>query len=145
MENERNNKPVPAQWLYMLNSSHIQRKLEQGPKLKAIFESGRKPAEIVEELYLTILSRFPTPDEVKNAESYGVCQRAGQAARQVRQARPSGLTLKRRDDWVDIAWRLINSTEFLLSALESSESTAMTAPTSGTLSVMAPNRIDTRI
>ena len=44
MENERNNKPVPAQWLHMLNSSHIQRKLDQGPKLKAIFESGRKPA-----------------------------------------------------------------------------------------------------
>ena len=43
MENERNNKPVPAQWLHMLNSSHIQRKLEQGPKLKAIFDSGRKP------------------------------------------------------------------------------------------------------
>ena len=61
MENERNNKPVPAQWLHMLNSSHIQRKLEQGPKLKAIFESGRKPQEIVEELYLTILSRLPTP------------------------------------------------------------------------------------
>ena len=61
MENERNNKPVPAQWLHMLNSSHIQRKLEQGPKLKAIFESGRKPAEIIEELYLTILSRPPSP------------------------------------------------------------------------------------
>ena len=51
----------PAQWLHLLNSSHIQRKLEQGPKLKAIFDSGRKPPEIVEELYLTILSRFPTP------------------------------------------------------------------------------------
>lgn len=60
MENERNNKPVAAQWLHMLNSSHIRLKLEQGPRLKAIFESGRKPAEIVEELYLTILSRRPT-------------------------------------------------------------------------------------
>ena len=69
MENERDNKPVPAQWLHMLNSSHIQRKLEQGPKLKAIFESGRKPDEIVEELYLTILSRFPTADEVKTSRS----------------------------------------------------------------------------
>ena len=28
--------PMPAQWLHLLNSSHIQRKLEQGPKLKAI-------------------------------------------------------------------------------------------------------------
>ena len=51
MENERDNKPVPAQWLHMLNSSHIQRKLEQGPKLKAIFDSGRKAGEIVEELH----------------------------------------------------------------------------------------------
>ena len=71
MENERNNKVMPAQWLHLLNSSHIQRKLEQSPKLKAIFESGRKQPEIVEELYLTILSRFPTPDEVKALEEYG--------------------------------------------------------------------------
>ncbi len=84
MENERNNKPVPAQWLHMLNSSHIQRKLEQGPKLKAIFESGRKPEEIVEELYLTILSRLPTPDEVKTPWSTaGPCsqQAAGRQKR----------------------------------------------------------------
>jgi len=72
MENERDNKPVPAQWLHMLNSSHIQRKLEQGPRLKAIFEPGRKPGEIVEELYLTILSRFPTAEEVQIAEDYSV-------------------------------------------------------------------------
>ena len=71
MENERNNKPVPAQWLHMLNSSHIQRKLDQGPKLKAIFESGRKPEEIIDELYLTILSRPPTPAEVEIALEYG--------------------------------------------------------------------------
>src|SRR6185369_2139572 len=61
MENERNNKPVPAQWLHLLNSSHIQRKLEKGPKLSALSDSGRKSSEIIEELYLTILSRFPTP------------------------------------------------------------------------------------
>ena len=30
----------------------------KGPGLRAIFSSGRKPAEIVETLYLTILSRF---------------------------------------------------------------------------------------
>jgi hypothetical protein len=70
MENERDNKPVPAQWLHLLNSSHIQRKLEQGPKLKAIFELGRKPTEILEDLYLTVLSRFPTAEEVQTAERY---------------------------------------------------------------------------
>jgi len=105
MENERNNKPVPAQWLHLLNSSHIQRKLEQGPKLKAIFDSGRPPPEIVEELYLTILSRFPTPEEVENAEAYGTPATANQPGRTSGQ--------KRREDWVDIAWALINSAEFL--------------------------------
>ncbi|MGO8745172.1 MAG: DUF1553 domain-containing protein [Thermoguttaceae bacterium] len=88
MENERVNKPVSAQWLHMLNSSHIQGKLEQGPKLKALFESGRKPREIVEELYLTILSRRPTADELSSAESYNVPFAARKPAKPV----PAGKT-----------------------------------------------------
>ena len=44
MENERDHKPLPAQELYLLNSSHIQRKIDQGPKIKALFASGRKTA-----------------------------------------------------------------------------------------------------
>ena len=119
MENERSNKPVPAQWLHMLNSSHIQGKLEQGPKLRAIFESGRPAREMVEELYLTVLSRFPTAEEAKIAEEYGTPIEAAKAARPGKPARPGkagrggGMRTKRRDEWVDIAWALINSTEFL--------------------------------
>jgi hypothetical protein len=105
MENERNNKPVPAQWLHLLNSSHIQRKLEQGPKLKAIFDSKAKPPEIVMDLFLTILSRFPTRDEVINAEAYGTPAAANAGGK--------GGGAKKREDWVDIAWSLINSEEFL--------------------------------
>lgn len=113
MENERNNKPVSAQWLHLLNSSHIQRKLEQGPKLKAILESGRKQSEIIEELYLTILSRFPTPVEVKNAEAYGQVLPAKPAAANSGKPAKQPIVAKKRDDWVDIAWSLINCTEFL--------------------------------
>ena len=100
MENERNNKPMPAQWLHMLNSSHIQRKLEQGPKLKAIFESGRKPEEIVDELYLTILSRFPTPAEVEIAAGIrhgplGGEARGGSKGRQAESSRSGEQTARR--------------------------------------------------
>jgi hypothetical protein len=101
MANERNNKPTASQWLHLLNSSHIQRKLEKSPRLAAIFESGRKQSQIVEELYLTVLSRFPTPQEVSIAEEYGL----------KRDANP--LRSKRRDDWMDVTWALINSAEFL--------------------------------
>ncbi len=125
MENERNNRPVPAQWLHMLNSSQIQNKIAQGPKLKEIFDSKRKPEEIAEELYLTILSRQPTADEVKSLEEYGMVVpvkpakpakggKAGKAAKPVTPAQPvKTVVVKRRDDWVDITWALINSSEFL--------------------------------
>ena len=114
MENERNNKPVPAQWLHLLNSSHIQRKLENGPKLKAIIDSGRSRSEIIEELYLTILSRYSTPAEVKNIKAYGLVQpgKPAQGTNAPKGAAPT-VVVQRRDDWVDITWSLINSTEFL--------------------------------
>jgi hypothetical protein len=95
MENERNNNPVPAQWLHLLNSSHIQQKLEQSPKLRSLFVSGRKPVEIAEELYLTILSRPPTKEELVTVADYV----------QANKYKNIGA--------VDITWGLINSTEFL--------------------------------
>lgn len=94
MENERSNRPVPAQWLHMLNSSQIQRKLEQGPNLKLILEN-RDPSRVVDELYLTILSRFPTPEERKAVADYLQSTRV------------------KRDTAVDLAWALLNSPEFL--------------------------------
>jgi hypothetical protein len=107
MENERENKPIPAQWLHMLNSSNIQMKLEQGPRLKPIFDAKRPAAETVEELYLTVLSRFPTPEEVASAENYSAAAPSGSG----KSAKPAAT--KKRDDWIDITWSLINSIEFL--------------------------------
>ena len=111
MENERDNKPVPAQWLHLLNSSHIQRKLEQGPKLKAIFESGRKPRR--DRRGALPDDPFALPDGRRSEDCRGVRQRP--TRRPGRQARQAGKPppVKRREDWVDIAWALINSTEFL--------------------------------
>ena len=119
MENERDNKPVPAQWLHMLNSGHIQTKLEQSPRLKVICAASRKPNQILEELYLTILSRFPTAEEARIAEEYGGFSAAtkptiGKTGKPFKPVRPSSSALlKMRNDWLDITWALINSPEFL--------------------------------
>ncbi len=70
LESERNNRPTAAQSLHLLNSSHIQRKIEQSPSSRAIMQSKNKPREILEELYLTILSRYPTDEELKIVRDY---------------------------------------------------------------------------
>ena len=138
MENERNNRPTPAQALYLLNSTEVQRKLEQGPGLQSLLSSGRKQPELIEELYLTILSRFPTPDEVLAIEAYGgaLPVKAAQAPKppvageatnspagvkpgplgslgRPGKGSPTATKAKKRDDWIDVAWSLINSEEFL--------------------------------
>jgi hypothetical protein len=97
MESERNNRPTADQRLHLLNSSHIQRKIEQGPRLRALAQSRGNPRETVTGLYLTILSRFPTEEELKIVGAYaqsGGAAKGGTAA-------------------VDVAWALINSAEFL--------------------------------
>ena len=67
---ERNDRLTSAQRLHLLNSSHVQRKLEQGPRLQPLFRARGDAKKAVTELYLTILSRFPTDDELKVAERY---------------------------------------------------------------------------
>jgi len=97
MESERVNELASTQWLYMLNSGQIQQGLQSGPKLAAMLSSGGKTHEIAERLYLTILSRSPTDADIKAVEEYA----------------KTGVT-KGRDVWIDLAWALINSPEFLL-------------------------------
>lgn len=96
LELERNNRPTASQRLHLLNSSHIQRKLEQSPKLQAIFQAQATPREIASGIYLLILSRFPAEEELRTAGQY---------------ARSSSLT--GREALVDLAWALLNSAEFL--------------------------------
>jgi hypothetical protein len=94
LESERNNHATAAQRLHLLNSSHIQGKIEQGPKLQTLFQRPR-PRDVIDGLYLTILSRFPTDEELQVAQAH--FQAAGG---------------NRRPAAVDLAWALINSAEF---------------------------------
>jgi len=91
---QRSALPTIAQQLHLLNSSHIRRKLEQGPRLRALLQNSGKPRDVVNELYLAILSRHPTAEELAVVQAY---RQAGDNPRSV------GL---------DLAWALINSAEF---------------------------------
>jgi len=96
-EMERNNRPSATQRLHLLNSSQIRRKLEQGPKLQALWvESQKRPREVVDALYLTILSRYPTDSERQSVLAYAQSAKLGP-----------------RQSALDLAWALINTAEFL--------------------------------
>ena len=135
-ESERNSQPSVFQAQHLLNSSHIQKKIEQSPALRQLAVSGwkqpqgadmrkqkppargkgkqadrvvggiRKPFELasdgvnpklVEELYLRVLSRYPTVQEKKVADDYLAASNR----------KPS-------ESVCDLAWALVNSTEFIL-------------------------------
>ena len=82
----------------MLNSSHIQRKIEQSPKFQSLMRNSRGGrANSSTALYLTILSRPPTDDELKTVSSLW----------------PNRQRSSRREAVIDLAWALINSAEFL--------------------------------
>jgi hypothetical protein len=96
LESERNNRPTADQRLHLLNSSLTQRKIEQSPMIKNLVVAGKTPRDIATGMYLGILSRFPTEDELKLVEGYF---QSGKVAR--------------REAAVDLVWSLINSAEFL--------------------------------
>jgi hypothetical protein len=94
LASERNNTPTDAQRLHMLNSSHIQKKIQQGPALQDLMQKAKNNDDLIDALYLTILSRTPSAEERAIAK----------------QRLQSG---SRRDAVTDLAWAMINSTEFL--------------------------------
>lgn len=94
LESERNNSATASQRLHLLNSSHIQRKIERGPKMLALFRTTIKPADLVDELYLRILSRLPSDSE-KNTAVQHIDNAPGHQA-----------------GAIDVAWAALNSSEF---------------------------------
>ena len=57
---------------------------------------SRKLNEVVNTLYLTVLSRFPTDRELETAKAYANSEKAS-----------------RREAAIDLTWALINTSEFL--------------------------------
>jgi hypothetical protein len=96
LESERNNRSTAQQSLHLLNSTHVHWKITQSHGLPELIQSAKNPRELADRLYLTILSRLPTEDELKIIETYS---KSGVA-------RPGEVP-------VDVAWALLNSGEFL--------------------------------
>ena len=96
LESERNNRPTAAQKLHLLNSSHIQRKIEQSRMVQTLTQARSNSRDMVNGLYLAVLSRFPTEEE-----------------RQLVAAQFQTNGFKNREAAVDLTWALLNSTEFL--------------------------------
>jgi len=98
LESERNNNPTAEQRLHLLNSSHIQLKIQQSVKLRTLVQArpGGKPRDPIDRVYLATLSRYPTDEELKTVAAYYQSVQGNK--------------------WpaiADLAWALINSAEFL--------------------------------
>jgi hypothetical protein len=69
LESERNNQPTDAQRLHLLNSTDIQRKIEQSQRLRQLMQAAKgNRRDLICNIYLNILSRYPTPAELAAAE-----------------------------------------------------------------------------
>jgi hypothetical protein len=96
LEAERNNRLTAAQQLHMLNASHVERKIEQSGKLQDLIRNTKGGQALATGLYLTILSRYPTTEELQAVKAYS-----------------QNTNLKPREAVNDLAWALMNSAEFL--------------------------------
>ena len=92
LESERNNQSSDAQRLHLLNSTHIQLKIERSARLNQLVPAARgNRRQLINTLYATVLSRFPTQVERDAALEY---------------YRTGGLNLRQATH--DLVWALIN-------------------------------------
>ena len=97
LESERNNQPTDAQRLHLLNSSHVQDKIERSARLNGLIRAAKGNRRmLINMIYLNILSRYPTQAELAAAEEY---------------FRTKGINFRQAVN--DLAWALINTKEFL--------------------------------
>jgi hypothetical protein len=96
LESERNNRLTAAQSLHLLNSTHIQRKIEQSRVVQTFNKPKIEPEQIISGLYLAVLSRFPTEAETQIVREHFKAQ-----------------GFKSREAAADLTWALLNSAEFL--------------------------------
>lgn len=96
LEEERSRNITAAQRLHLLNSSHVQKKIKVCPLVaKAARMSAEDKSELIERIYLQVLSRYPNEDERMIIGEY---------------AEASGAD--NRSLATDVVWSLVNQPEF---------------------------------
>ena len=97
LESERLNQPTDAQRLHLLNSTDIQRRIQNSGRIKNLLRAAnKKPEAAITKVYKTILTRKPTESELQTVKEY---------------VQASGLQPKQAAE--DLVWALINTKEFL--------------------------------
>ncbi|MHC4461562.1 MAG: DUF1553 domain-containing protein [Planctomycetota bacterium] len=97
LESERNNQPTDAQRLHLLNSTHVQNKIERSRRLNGLIRTAKGNRRmLINLIYLNILSRYPTQNELAAAVKY---------------FQTKGINTRQATN--DLAWALINTKEFL--------------------------------
>lgn len=84
------------QTLHLLNSGDVQNKINSSPRLRRLFTEKKTDPEIIEEIYLSTLARFPNDREKQKVTEY--------------LSRDPKL---RRQSVQDLVWALFNTKEFL--------------------------------
>ena len=129
---ERNNETTYSQRLFLLNSPLIQWKIVSSPKIKELMKDAKgDPKKVIDNIYLFILSREATEEEIKKLmKLYGIKPMAV-AVKELR-AKKTGKnkTLDKKDKaglarlrkqnaqkfknaGMDLVWTLVNTKEFL--------------------------------
>ncbi|MEI6070726.1 MAG: DUF1553 domain-containing protein [Verrucomicrobiae bacterium] len=93
---ERTLKITTTQRLSLLNSRSILSKINNSKKLAALIGGTKSSQEAVSLLYLTILSRQPTAEELATIAAFEASEKTG-----------------KNQKMLDVAWALMNSPEFL--------------------------------
>ena len=87
--------PNLSQALHLLNGSTVNDKIQEGGVVKALLKAGKKPDEIIEDLYMRCLSRKPASDELTELQKF------------LADAKDPEPVLS------DLFWSLLNSKEFI--------------------------------
>jgi len=94
-EGEATTSPTLSQALHLLNGDTVSRKLGESKRMQKLLDAGQKPAQVVEQIYVSCLSRKPTPEEVQKLDALIAGEPDARKAVD------------------DIFWAVLNSREFL--------------------------------